>query len=337
VTLRGPGLRRCLLAVLTTVTAVLGLLVPAAPATADPGESRLDRLFEELEQAQTAYLDAKTLLDASVARQQQLIETLQTADEKMAGHQEAIGAIAARQYVAAGYMSVTGVLSAGSPRKFLDVLSILNALETHETAQVKALIAAVAEANALQDSIAAEIATQQAALKEMDARKQQAEDALWRVGSGALAPDLGAGASVVAEPAPRSPDGGWAPETRTVWEPEQQNYITPRTAHARDEAIKAGFTRGQACYYGGGNGQHPLGRACDFAVDACRFCGDVYGADKQYGTDLAAFFVFNAQRLGVLYVIWYRQIWLPSSGWRSYSGCCTASQKHTNHVHLSVY
>jgi hypothetical protein len=39
----------------------------------------------------------------------------------------------------------------------------------------------------------------------------------------------------------------------------------------------------------------------------------------------------------VLYVIWYRQIWLPGSGWRSYTGCCGPSAEHTNHVHLSVY
>ena len=40
----------------------------------------------------------------------------------------------------------------------------------------------------------------------------------------------------------------------------------------------------------------------------------------------------------MLYVIWYRQIWLPSSGWKSYSGGNgDPSSDHTNHVHLSVY
>ena len=31
------------------------------------------------------------------------------------------------------------------------------------------------------------------------------------------------------------------------------------------------------------------------------------------------------------------EIWLPSSGWRAYSGCCDPSSMHTNHVHLSMY
>jgi hypothetical protein len=38
----------------------------------------------------------------------------------------------------------------------------------------------------------------------------------------------------------------------------------------------------------------------------------------------------------VLYVIWFREIWLPSSGWRSYSGSGSPSAEHTDHVHLSV-
>ena len=79
------------------------------------------------------------------------------------------------------------------------------------------------------------------------------------------------------------------------------------------------------------------GTSYNRALDAVRSAAGAALLPAGYGTDLAAFLVFNAQRLGVLYVIWYRQIWLPSSGWRSYSGCCTSSRKHTNHVHLSVY
>ena len=62
------------------------------------------------------------------------------------------------------------------------------------------------------------------------------------------------------------------------------------------------------------------------------------GGDRVYGNNLAAFFVRNASQLAVLYVIWYRQIWLPATGWRSYGGANgDPSSDHTNHVHLSVY
>lgn len=315
------------------------LAVFAKPATAraEPGDEGMHALMTELAQAQEAYLDAQTRLNASVARQQELIRTLETADATMASYQQAVGDIAHRAYIAAGFTSATAVLSSGTAKEFLDVWSIEEMLVMHQANKVRALLDAVAEADALQASIEAEVAAQQAALEEMERRKQDAENALWRAGSTGPSQGFTSSASVIATPAPRNPDGTWPVEERTVWEPNTSNYITPRMAHARDEAYKAGFTHWTSCYYGGRSGQHPLGRACDFAVEECRFCGDAQGAARQYGTDLAAFFVFNAQRLGVLYVIWYRQIWLPSSGWHSYSGCCTPSQTHTNHVHVSVY
>jgi len=38
----------------------------------------------------------------------------------------------------------------------------------------------------------------------------------------------------------------------------------------------------------------------------------------------------------VLYVIWFKQIWFPDRGWRSYSGDGTPAGDHYNHVHLSL-
>ena len=63
---------------------------------------------------------------------------------------------------------------------------------------------------------------------------------------------------------------------------------------------------------------------------------DAGGGDKTYGDNLAAYFVNNADRLGILYVIWYRQIWMPGTGWSSYSGSGGPSATHTNHVHISM-
>ncbi|MBX6750756.1 MAG: hypothetical protein IRY85_13975 [Micromonosporaceae bacterium] len=332
-----PGLLRRGLVVAVAIVISLAVAVRPTAARAEPGEEGMNALMTELAQAQEAYLDAQARLNASVARQQELIRTLETADATMASYQKAVGDIAHRSYVAAGFTSATTVLSTGTVKEFLDVWSIEEVLVMHQASKVRALLDAVAEANALRASIEAEVAAQQAALEEMDNRKRDAENALWRAGSTGPSQGFTSNASMIATPAPRNPDGSWPVEERTVWEPNTSNYITPRMAHARDEAYKAGFQYWTSCYYGGGSGQHPLGRACDFAVEECRFCGDAQGAARQYGTDLAAFFVFNAQRLGVLYVIWYRQIWLPSSGWRSYSGCCTSSEMHTNHVHVSVY
>ena len=53
---------------------------------------------------------------------------------------------------------------------------------------------------------------------------------------------------------------------------------------------------------------------------------------KNYGNDLMAYLVRNADRLGILYVIWYRQVWFPARGWSRYTG----PLDHFDHVHVSM-
>jgi hypothetical protein len=107
--------------------------------------------------------------------------------------------------------------------------------------------------------------------------------------------------------------------------------------HAYQEARLAGFTRYTACFRHQSFGEHPKGRACDFSVTPGGFAGtSATGGDKAYGDRLAGWLMANASRLGVLYVIWYRQIWFPGLGWRTYTRCGgDAASCHTNHVHLS--
>jgi hypothetical protein len=109
------------------------------------------------------------------------------------------------------------------------------------------------------------------------------------------------------------------------------------------QAQAAGFKRYVSCYRPGDMYEHPKGRACDFSSAVSGFQdASARGDDKLYGDKLASFYVKNASRLGVLYVIWYCKVWLPSSGWRNYSSAgsrCgdSPASDHTNHVHLSVY
>jgi hypothetical protein len=108
-----------------------------------------------------------------------------------------------------------------------------------------------------------------------------------------------------------------------------------RTLHALQQARKTGFNHFTACFRNGTWGEHPLGRACDFAAAPGGFGGVATGADRDYGNRLAGWFIANADRLGVLYVIWYHQIWNPVVGWHYFSGDGTPSGDHMNHFHLS--
>jgi hypothetical protein len=86
------------------------------------------------------------------------------------------------------------------------------------------------------------------------------------------------------------------------------------------------------CHRNGGPFEHPKGRACDWSLQQSGFSVSHNADMKRYGNDLMAFLVRNADRLGVLYVIWFKQIWFPATGWKNYHG----PSNHTDHVHVSM-
>lgn len=94
---------------------------------------------------------------------------------------------------------------------------------------------------------------------------------------------------------------------------------------------------GRACS-SGGQSEHKEGRAFDWGLNvnnpAEKAAGDSFvqwltgvGPDGKVG--------YNARRLGVMYIIWNRQIWNNTSAnaaWRPYTG----ASPHTDHVHVSL-
>jgi hypothetical protein len=139
-----------------------------------------------------------------------------------------------------------------------------------------------------------------------------------------------------AQPAPRTRNGGWPSEGCSINDPTTGGCISPRMYHLLTEARLAGFTRFTRCYRNQSSGEHGKGKACDFSANPNGFGGAATGKNKTYGNRLAAWGKSNAEELGVIYVIWYRQIWMPGIGWRSYSGGGSASSAHTDHVHISM-
>jgi hypothetical protein len=170
----------------------------------------------------------------------------------------------------------------------------------------------------------------------MDRRKKAVEKALAPVGGTVkVAGPTGGGGPATA--APRKADGTLASEGCTIKDPTTSGCISPRMLNALNSAKSAGFTHFISCFRSQEDGgEHPRGRACDFAAAPNGFGGVAAGADKDYGDRLAAYFLANSTKLGVLYVIWFNRIWLPSSGWRAYNGGTDPASSHRNHVHLSV-
>jgi hypothetical protein len=310
----------------------------AVPAFAEPSDSEgaTAKLRKTLDEASRGYLDAKAALDKSQKAQAELttqLTQLETDHEKKVGQ---VREMASAAYRAGRLSTVSALLGAESPDDFVDRIFALNVVTVHEDGALRDMVEAQERVTSAKSTLAEEIDQQTKQVAIMAARKKQAEDALRAAGYGQASGGV-TGLVKWAQPAPRNADGSWPAETCSVDDPTTSGCITPRTLHALQQAKAAGFNHYVSCYREGSSGEHPKGRACDFAAQKDGFGGAATGADRTYGNNLAAFFVRNADRLGVLYVIWYRQIWLPSSGWRSYSGSGSPAAEHTNHVHLSEY
>lgn len=344
---RYNSVRRRLAAVLVLVVATSGLAVtvPAA-AYAAPGAEPTDAegatksLTEQLDESSKGFLEAQEALASSRKRQAALSAQLKQLDADLAVRQESVSEIVREAYQTGRLGPMSAILSAESPNGFLDRATTLDRVAAEEDRALRELVETKASQERSKVAIDAEVRNQEKQLTLMSKRKAQAEGALKTAQVGG--DDVGvtttsARASARAAAARRNPDGSLPDESCSVDDPTSGGCITPRTLNAMNQAKSAGFRRFVACFRPQDSGEHPKGRACDFASDKGGFGGVATGASKSYGDRLADYFIANAGRLGVLYVIWFKRIWLPSSGWKSYSrGNGDPSSDHTNHVHLSM-
>lgn len=341
--MRPRTVRRRLAAVLALVVTITSMAVaaaaPAVAAPGDDGEGGSKTLVEQLDAASKGYLEAKDALARSKKRQTDLAAELKKLDTQLGPRQAALDEIINQAYRTGRIGPMSALLGASSSGSFLDRAEVLQTVAVKENAALSDLKNTRTAQERAKLAIDAAIRDQQKQVNVMARRKVQAEAALTAANRGQDADQPGDQntGSGKATPAPRNSDGSLPTESATVPDPTTGGRITPRLLHAMEQAQAAGFTRYVACYRPQNSGEHPKGRACDFAADKSGFGGVATGSSKDYGTRLANYFIANSDRLGVLYVIWFRRIWLPSSGWKAYSrGNGDPSSDHTNHVHLSV-
>ncbi|WP_250002326.1 hypothetical protein [Actinoplanes sp. M2I2] len=351
--MRHKTVRRRLAPLLALLIAISGLLVAVSgPAGAAPGDNGDDgeggskSLIQQLEAASKGFVEAKEALELSRKRQAQLGAKVKQLDAELAPRQAAIDEIIQKSYRTGRLGPMTALLTADSAGGFLDRAETLETVAVKENAAVADLKGNRDAQQRAKLAIDAEVRNQVKQVNLMAKRKVQAENALKAANTGGAdktgedadePTDRDTGSSSRATPAPRNSDGSLPSQGCTADDPTTSGCISPRMLHALQQSQKDGFTRYSACFREQNSGEHPKGRACDFAAQKNGFGGTASGGDKDYGTRLANYFISNSSRLGVLYVIWFRRIWLPSSGWKAYSGANgDPSSDHTNHVHLSV-
>jgi hypothetical protein len=311
---------------------------PASAAPGDDGEGGSKALLDQLAAASRGFLEAREALGRSQKRQRDLTTVLKQIDSELGPRQVTLDQIAAQTYRTGRLGPMSAVLTASSSGALVDRAETLQTIAVAQHEALQSLRSARTRQAQAKIAIDAAIRDQQKQLNTMAKRKAQAENALKAANAGedARSPSDG-GSSARATSVPRNSDGSLPAQGCTVNDPTTSGCITPRLLHALQQAKSAGFTHFVSCYRSGGSGEHPKGRACDFAADKNGFGGVATGSSKDYGNRLANYFINNSGRLAVLYVIWFRRIWLPSSGWKAYTrGNGDPSSDHTNHVHLSV-
>jgi hypothetical protein len=328
--------------VVAVLVAVITLLA-GTPAYAEPSTQPSEEagvaptLLEQLEVTNRAYLEAKALSDASKARQAQIQVALEKAKLRLAQLAEEVGSTANAAYRGSKFNMTAALISTDrTADELLEGVTTVNYLALRDDKQLRELSAARKEYEKQLKAMEAEVKLQEEQTRQMERRAAEAKLALDKAGNGGVVNGVPV-PSPTADPAPRNSNGGWSPESATIDDPTTGGRITPRTLHSLQQAQKAGFTRFVGCFRPGDRLEHPKGRACDFSAQTRGFGGDATGDDRNYGDRLAGYFVANAERLGVLYVIWYRLVWTPAAKWHRYSSAGgDPSSDHTNHVHLSV-
>lgn len=338
----GRRVRRSLLAALAAVAVLLGSGVAAGPAAAvpspnAPNEGGSKQLRAALEAAAKGHIEAQNKLENSKRRQKALAAQLTDIEGRLVGLSAQAGEVAAQSYRMGRLTATSMLLASADPNDFLKRAAELDVMAQRDSKRLRELADAKAQAAEAKLAIDAEVREQAKQVAVQARKKKDAEVALAKVSSGAGSGFNGTSSS--AKPAPRNSDGSWPSESCSVEDPTPASgCITPRTLHMLQQAKSAGYKRYASCHRSGGGGEHPKGRACDFSAASGGFEDKTAtGGDKAYGDSLAAWAKNNANRLGIMYVIWYRQIWMPNTGWRAYSGGGSPAADHTNHVHISMY
>jgi hypothetical protein len=333
--------RWLVLALAPLIAASLSVVVaPASPASADPDETSSTAddgddnplLNDVLDSTGRRYVAAKAAVAKSTKTQLKLAIDVKNAETRRDVLLPQVGAVAGQQYRTGNVSTASFLLNSINSDDFLKKAISLEEINALNDGRLRELNDAIAEVSSAKAKLDTEVNAQKQSLASMQKQKEAAEKALSLVGGTSLTGGFVLAKSPKAAPAARNSDGGFSPESCSVNDPTTSGCITARTLHMYKEVKKAGFSRFVGCHRNGGPFEHPKGRACDWSLQSSGF-SVAHNADmKNYGNNLMAFLVRNADRLGILYVIWYAQIWFPATGWKSYHGPST----HKDHVHVSM-
>ena len=246
-----------------------------------------------------------TLNDAEAAARQTTASVLRLRQQIGYAHQQ-VARIAAASFMGVAQDPTLVILGGGNAQQMLQKAATLEYLSHQRSAREQTLWRLMAAGQRAERAAQAKIAQLSRVLTKLASQRHNV-------------------AALMARFQPESPVTG--------------DSITARMLQVKNEVDRRfGPFVSIGCFRPGSDGEHPLGRACDFMLSS----GGVLpsASNVQLGYDIASWAQANASRLGIMYIIYRQKIWdirMASSGWVPMEDRGSITANHFDHVHISVF
>lgn len=320
--------RRVVVAVVS-IAVILAVTSSAVRAEPQPSEKTLRQELVKLEKQADILIEEygrkRNALQRAQKAERAANERLRQAESDHEQLRDAVRLLATQRYQAGGITAFTASVGGADPDVFLSQSTLTQQLLDEQAARLQRFLEVRNALKYAEDTARNRTEELRSALQETDTDKRRVQSIIRKLKErlDQLIPISGKG-----------PGGTWLRQL-----PSGPDNITERMRVVRDQ-IKQQFAVpfGIGCYRQGGDGEHPLGRACDFMLSSG---GTMPSPEEaQRGYDIADWAVKNASRLGIMYIIYRQRIWnsrLAAAGWRSMSDRGGITANHFDHPHISVY
>ncbi|KIH97393.1 hypothetical protein LP52_19230 [Streptomonospora alba] len=310
-----PGPRRRLRAAAALTAAALaactlsGLPSGAAPLPADPSLSELrDRADSLSDEYRGELNDMNAVMEEAETAEERADSTREEVDEA----QKQVRQLAVASYTGGGIDPALAMFVEDDPQAIVDQAQLVGHLSATNQDKVDQLEQAIERDEKAQENAQEKLDKVEKDLQQLEDRRADVQE-------------------MIAD--------------YPVQEMQGTYNITPRTEQMRELIIEkfgeSPSTGGVGCYRPDGGwvvGEHPKGRACDFMVDAN---GQMPSQEaNQRGQRIADWAQKNAERLGIMYIIYRQEIWdirRGDEGWRPMEDRGSITENHYDHVHISMF
>ncbi|MFJ2033851.1 coiled-coil domain-containing protein [Streptosporangium sp. NPDC087985] len=329
--IRRHGALRPLVAAFTAVI-LCACVASAGQASPTPGPEKLRKELAQLQKRSETmiaeYYAGRVELQKVEKTEKVARGNLKRAQQEFDKAATEIRLLAAEQYRTGGMNATFALVSVADPRALLSGLALTQQIMSEQDARLRVFMKVRDSRREAQKTAETRTAELRASLRKLDAQKRRAGKLIDQIKDKI---DL-----LYPTPGLRRADGSWVPQL-----PSGPDNITPRMRLVRQLiAQRFGPRFGIGCYRsdGGisGGGEHPLGRACDFMLSSGG--GFPSATETARGHEIVAWAIKNAQRLGIMYIIFRQRIWHVRTGtWRMMSDRGGTTANHFDHPHISVY